>query len=637
MQGIKKYITLNFVDFSGGANSVEYPINIGANQVNPATSGAILRKSGFLKYPGWLGLSSTTTFTSYLKMLNGYRDFNLTERLLALSGGELSLVSKTTGALTSLYTMGSASAEGWMCESWGKAFVCNGNKVVKVESSVAYPVGIAAPIGVSAAASAGAGLPDGVYTVYASYARRIGGVDKLYSKGQSLGNITLGGGNNRITISNFANSFDTQVGNKVIWIKSPAEVVAYFFYGTNDNTTTSFIISGTGAKDTTNVYEVNAADNGLPPAGSFIYAFANRLWFIKDNIIYFSNKSYNEYDLEIFGAANFIISTHLLTGIFSVGDNLYFNSPDGIFRLANADPTAILYHTEPRWHFAYMRTVDRWNNGVIGLTNDGVRIFDGEKFTDFDISHYIKNIIKTIYGAPANFQPCGAVYRRDIRNEYRLMWQDGDVVTVNNQHWILNLDSLQKGQDSTLDVFAWEKQPFSGNFLTTDRTANLLYIGQSHATASKIAYESSDDLSKDLYDAAGTLIATATPQIFTLTTREHMPDLSGRIKGLKFYGLYQTNESFEMQFFIGTKFDVKSKVFTFPKTVGNDTNAKFDEDNFDEGAFVSENPEIMKGFFSDTFHGGSIYARISQNKHDSVFKILALKVFLEIEYGNFDF
>jgi hypothetical protein len=638
MQGSKKWIVLDLMDFSGGSNSVEWPININANQVNPQTCGAILRKSGFLKYPGWQGLSSVDTFSSYLRLMTSYRDFNLSERLIALSNGTLSLVSTVDGSLTSLYSMGGATGEGWSCEAYGKLFVCNGTTNVKVESTVAYPVGIAAPTGVSAAASAGAGLPDGVYDIYASYARRVSSVDKLYSKGQYVGSVTLGTGNNRITISNFANSADTQVGNKVIWIKSPSEVVHYFFYGTNNNTTTSFIISGTGAKDTTNIYQVNSADNGLPPSGAtFIYSFANRLWWIKDNIIYYSNKAYNEYDLEIVGASNFIISTHLLNGIFSDGEDLCFNSPDGILKLGAADPTSILYLIEPRWHFEYMRTVDRWNNGTIGLTNDGVRLFQDGKFTDYDISHYIKDVVKTAYSALTNFKPCGVVYRRDIRNEYHLCWNDQLVTTVNNQHWVLNLDSLSKGQDSTSDNFAWEKQFYSGTHFAVNRSTNALYIGQSHATAPRIAYESSgDDYSKYLYDSSGALVSTNTASQFLLVTREFMPDIAGRCTNLKGYVLYQTNESFEIQFFCGTEFSKKTPIKSIASAGAGNSNAKFDEATFDDSAFAGENPIVAKFFGSDTFHGKSIYAKITQNKHDPVFKLLALRIFLEVEYGNFN-
>jgi hypothetical protein len=644
VEGSKKIMTIDFADMSGGVNSIEYPIAIGANQVQPGSIGAILRKSGFLKYPGAQGLSSTTTFTDYLRLLFSFRDFAGVERLLALSGGDLSSVNTSTGAPTTLYTMGAPTGEGWATEAFGKCFLCNGNKVIKLEAAVGYPVGITAPAGVAAAASAGAGLPDGNYVVYAGYARRVGGVDKLYSKGQLIGTVTLGTGNNRISVSSFANSTDPQVGNKVIWIQSPAEVVAYYFYGTGDNTTTSFVISATTSKDTTNVYETNAADNGLPPAGTFIFSFANRLWIVKDNIIYFSNKAYSEYDLEVFAAANFITTPYHLTGIFSVGTDLFFNTDQGILIMQSGDSSTVLYLIEPRWHFEYMRTVARWNNGVIGVTNDGVRMFDGEKFTDYDMSYSIKSVIHTLYNAATNFQPCGYVYRRDIRNEYHLMWQDQSgalSTTTNNQHWIFNLDTAQKGQDiyGTADNLAWEQQAISGNFAAVSRNNNTVFIGQSHASASKIYTESgSTDMNKDVYDISGNLLADDTVSQMQVITRENTPDIAGRLKGMKYYVLAQASQQFEVEFCIGTETNDKGALIsTGPIKMGSGATggAKFDEDNYDEGYYGAENPQIFRDFFPENFNGGSIYAKITQAQNDLTFKLLVLRAFVEVETGNF--
>jgi hypothetical protein len=642
VEGSKKFLAIDFADVSGGVNSIEYPIAIGANQVQRGSIGAILRKSGILKYPGSQGLSAAKTFGDFLRLLFSYRDFSGVERLLALSGGVLYSVNITTGDLTELYTMDTAGNEGWATESFGKCFLCNGNMVIKLEGATASPVGIAAPVGVHAAASSGTGLPDGVYKVYAGYARQVDGVDKLYSKGLLIGNITLGSGNNQIAITSFANSTDPQVGNKVIWIQSPSEVSACYFYGTGDNTTTTFTISSTAAKDTTNVYEVNAADNGLPPAGTFIFSFANRIWIVKDNIIYFSNKAFSEYDLEVFAAANYITTPYRLTGIFSVGTDLFFNSDNGILAMQSGDPSTILYLIEPRWHFEYMRTVDRWNNGVIGLTNDGVRMFDGSKFTDYDMAYPIKNLIHGIYGAPADYQPCAFVYRRDLRNEYHLMWQDqsGELKT-NDQHWIFNLDTAQKGQVvyGTTDNLPWEQQAIAGNYATVSKNSNALYIGQSHISASKIYTESgTTDANNNVYDISGTLLTADTVSQMKVITRETMPDIAGRLKGLKYYVLAQASQQFEIEFCIGTETtDEGALVSTgsLPMETGTSKGAKYDIDNFDEGRYGAENPQIYRDFFPEDFNGGSIYAKITQSQSDPNFKLLVLRVFVEVETGNF--
>jgi hypothetical protein len=239
----------------------------------------------------------------------------------------------------------------------------------------------------------------------------------------------LGSGNNRITIASFANSADAQVGQKVIWIKNVTtnQTIHYYHYATNDNTTTTFILTSPTPVSTSIVYEYDSLDNGLPPAGTYVFAFANRLWLVSSNVVYYSNKAYNEYDLEIFPASNFVILPHNCTGLFSVGTNLYANTDNGIMIIPSGDPTAIWYIIEPRWRFVEMRTVARWNNGVMGLTNDGVRYFDGERFTTYDMSMDIKSKIDKAYTQDTNFKPCGFIYRRDFRNEYHLLWQDVNV------------------------------------------------------------------------------------------------------------------------------------------------------------------------------------------------------------------
>jgi hypothetical protein len=641
MPGDKKTFAIQLQDFSGGVNGVEHPIVINANQVNPSSLGCILKKSGFVKYPGSLGISATDTFTKHLRMLDFYRKYDTTELLLALSNGTLSSVSLVDGSLTSLFTMGSETSPGWMCEAFNKAFVCNGNKVVKVESTTAYQVGITAPAGVTAAASAGAGLPDGVYEIYASYARRVSGSNVLYSQGLLVGSVTLGTGNNRINITAFPNSADAQVGNKILWIKSPGETVHYFFYETMDNTTTTFIVSSTAAKNTSLVYEVNALNNGTPPAGTFIYSFADRLWLIKDNTIYYSAKGYTEYDLEVFPAANFRTTPYMLTGIFSVGDHLYFNTESGILALPNADISAIAYLIEPRWHFKYMRTVARWNNGVIGLTNDGVRFFDGSKFSATDLSYFIKSDIDNLYSfADSNFGPCGWCYRRSMRNEYHLTWYDTTLNAVtNSRHAILNLDTCNAiGSDSVIvpDQLsaAWEFHQVSGNFAAISRNANAIYIGQSHATAPRIYHEDADSsYSKYVYDSTGAILTEDTALRVYLQSKEVMPKLDGKIWIKKVYVLSQNSSPFVFRFSIGDRDNCFSKDFTIPG--GGSGGLNWDSGKWDQDTWPSGSASKTRMNGHDGLWGTTVFFEAWQEENDPTFKLLSVVMVMELETGNF--
>jgi hypothetical protein len=642
-EGVKKLDIVKFFDFSGGVNSVEDPVRIGVNQVQPETIGCILRKSGIKKYPGAIGLSAVDTFAAHLRMMKLYRAYDTTERLMALSNGNLYLVDQTDGSLTLKYAMGSAANRGIACEVYNKMFVCNGGSVVKVEGTTSYRVGIVAPTAGTAAPAAGAGLPDGTYDVIIGYARRVSGTNVLYSSGYTIGSVVLGGGNNQISISGFANSADAQVGNKVVWIKSPGEVIHYFFYETTNNTTTSFTISGTGSKSVTNIYESFAMDNGLPPStATFIYAFANRLWMIVGDTIYYSAKAYNQYDVEKFPAANVIVTPYNLTGIFSVGKDLFFNTESGILQMEKADPNTNLYLTEPRWNFFDMNTVDRWNNGVIGLTNDGVRYFNGETFTDYDMSYTIKNKIDEALKVKSYFVPCGWVYRRPIRNEYHLCWQDEGVsTTVNNMHAVLNLDSFSYTSPEDFKA-AWEFQPYSCNFATVSRGSNSVYIGQTHATAPRIAKETPlNDVLNYLYTPDGVLLSSETSFLMRLVSRIVLPSLSAICWFERFRMLLKNNSDVGIQFVLPDQaMDNmgRSIQYVVPAPYGGD--AKYDLSNYDESYYPIDEAFVFRDSIYATdqrenFSGREISLEISQTENDPNLQIMEIDVQYSIETGNF--
>lgn len=56
MDATKKPQLIELMDASGGANSVEYPTQIGEKQVAPESIGCMLKKSGIVKYPGVVGI-----------------------------------------------------------------------------------------------------------------------------------------------------------------------------------------------------------------------------------------------------------------------------------------------------------------------------------------------------------------------------------------------------------------------------------------------------------------------------------------------------------------------------------------------------------------------------------------------------
>jgi len=630
----RKLIVVDFSDMSGGCNNIENPNNLFKNQVCDESIGFALKKSGLVKQPGAVGLSSSITFTDYLRGLFSHRQFSGTESLYGVSGGVLSLISTTDGSLTSKYSMGGSNNEVWSCDAYGKKFVCNGNSTIKIEGMTSYQVGISAPTGASAAATAGSGLPDGTYGVYAGYARSVSGMNVLYSVGQSLGNIVLGSGSNRITIT-FPNSSDPQVNNKVIWIKSPGELIHYFFQETGDNTTTVIVVSSASEKQTAIVYEYAAADNGLPPAITFIYSFAGRLWGIIDNVFYYSNDgTFSQYAVETFSAKNYRVTPYKLTGIFSVGQNLFFNTDNGILILPYGDVNQKEFLIETRWHFFDMRTVASWNNGVIGLTNQGIRLFDGQQFTTFNYAYPIQEKIDKIYSSSTDFIPCGFVLRKKNRDEYHLMFQDTTLsVTVNTTHAVLNLSSALWG-DSNNYLLAWEYQPISGNYAVVFEGNNTLYIGQSNASASKVYRETiTTSQISDVYDSSGTLISTATDKQSYLKSRYHIENVAGRMRFNKFYCNVRNEYPFTICVSSGQDNERTTGELTIPPSGGS--SVLWDEALWDDASFPSETGGVIRKKMPSHFWCKSVFIEIRQSANDINFKLLQLALIGEVETSNY--
>jgi hypothetical protein len=196
------------------------------------------------------------------------------------------------------------------------------------------------PTGATAVAAAGGSLTAGTYTVYICYARKVSGTIVLYSYPQTIGSVTLSGGNLSIAVT-CANSSDPQVTDKVVFAIEPSGVVAYFYYDHTDNTTTTFTISSNAGKNTFIVLDTVAESNYPIQAMTGIYYYDNRIIGWNGTTLYFSIKAGTDYDLERFPLANTRQLPYNILNLFttSTGD-LFINTVGGIYKLAQGDLTA---------------------------------------------------------------------------------------------------------------------------------------------------------------------------------------------------------------------------------------------------------------------------------------------------------
>lgn len=524
----KEEVNILFSDFSGGVNLSEDMNVIRKNQVQVCVD-AILRKNGIQRPPGRAVLGSFDLTAPVQGMFN-YQQFDATEKLHMISGGKLYDVNKTSGAPGSSKFDMTGSANAYAVTYLDKNWICNSAKVIKVENATAYQVGITAPSGVAVQAKAGGSLPDGTYTVFASYGRG----NNLYSQGESLGAVVLSGGNNTIEFTSFPNSADAQVSNKVVWITEPSGTITYFYHETGNNTTTAFDITDDSGKNTTLTYGVLAVNNQVPGAFEYIHAFDGRLMGSIANVVHYSLKNVaNVFDLERFFSGNTLTLEFDIQGIFHLGKHLFFNTPQGIIKIHNSDFNSQPDHVERRWYFKYWNTVVDYRGGKLGLTNDGVKLFDGEKFIDYDMSIDVRPEIEKIYNSTAGFEPCGVIFRRGTiaqRTEYHLTYNDDNLSTTsNNARLVLNLNKLEFLPEKKV-IAPWEQWTSGATHMVVDKNENF-FNAQSHASLPKLYTENNNNTyNNGIYKNDGT-VGGATDEIYLkVETRAVLVDMKGRME-----------------------------------------------------------------------------------------------------------
>lgn len=516
----RREIRQAFGNFSYGTNLADDACDIADAQVKYSLN-AILVKNGFYKRRGFKALA--LTWTGEFQGVYEHTFIDGSTVLLVVNNGNLFSVDTTTPSKTLLYTIGSLGKASF-ASSIGRCFVATGGTLVKVEKDSygvhAYRVGIVAPDTGSSAASAGGTLPDGVYHVYIGYARKVGGSNVLYSKPHQLSDVTISVGNKSVTITSFSNSSDYQVNNKIVWMSRAGLADIYFAHETNDNTTTSITISSDTTNDNIRM-DVSAVPNDVPDDFDYVYAFNGRIWGSVDNVVSYSYQNTgNPYDLEKFYVLNKNTYQYRCDGFFSLAENLYINTRRGIITIPKGQAySQQIYNDGLHWYD--VNTVCQYSGKLIGLTDIGVRYFDGESFSDSDLGEKIRSEVMKIYSSTSGYSPCAVVIPRALeltvsrntvsRYEYHIGYNDDTIsVSNNNKQIVLNLEGIAR-LDSGMVVAPWEIWNIGFNYacLTSGNTA--VYC-QNHAASQCVLFLEVFDSTVDngVYDSSGN-VCTSKP------------------------------------------------------------------------------------------------------------------------------
>ena len=621
-------VEIDYSKVSGGLNTTEDPTAIRDSQAQDCENAIILDR-GWKRSPGFKGLKTSEMFNSAAQGLFVYERNDGTETLLSVSGGKLYTVDQTTGDTTELYDMG-GSGEAWFTNWRDKCWVCNGSKLVKVESaSVAYQVGIDAPAsGPSVSAVSGGSLADGTYSVYIGYARKVSGTNVLYSGGLLLGDVVISGSNKTIRISDFANSTDAQVNNKVVWVQEPSGSVYYFYHETGDNTTTTVDVSSNTNKNTSLLFSINAASNLIVSSPQYCHMHDRRLWVAVDNRLYYSLQSGTVYDLEKFDTVNnYIDYPYVIKGLFTHGEHLYINTPNGIIRQPYGDVGARYEMIASSAqglpvYFKEFRTVDAWGSYTIGLTNDGVRFFNGQTFVQFDLSRDIKPDIQRLYnGSTTAFRPCGCVHRRSFRTEYLLSYRDlNDGGLVNNRTLVLNLDSFIAAPNAK-NYQSWERWKTGFSYMATKKD-NTIYYCQSKDGGSNICAEDSTSTADQyIYNSGSLFLVDSTNKRCKVVLKERIVDIGGRVRWNTLHHLLVLRRNAYVKLVVG---DVPGISSTRTINASLSDVPVFGAAVFGAAVFPDEGNVVRKVVFPKKCHGRSVYIEIYQDDDDTTFNVLSL-------------
>jgi hypothetical protein len=619
-------------DISGGLNINDPSISIGLNQVAGVLNCVILNK-GFKAWCGCENITEKDTCNDYLRGLFNHSTIAGSETLFTVFGGKIYSINKSTGAVSSPLFDLTGQGEVWGASHWGKYYGTNGSKCFKIEGSTVYNIGITPPSSGSAAAGAGAGLPDGVYKVKIGYARKVSSLNVLYSTGYDLGSVTLGSGNNRVSITSFANSSDSQVNNKVVWMTDAAGETYWFYHETGDNTTTSITISATTLRNDFIEYWASAGNNGLPTIGTFLGVFDNRIGVINGNSLYYSLKATNGFDLERFPVLNKIDYPYQMTGFFTLNGHLFLNTANnGIIIQPNCDVSAKFEHIEQKESFAFIRTVADWRGGKIGLTKDKVGFFNGTNFEEWDYGYNVRPALNKIWSNyTSNTLPCGFTYRRDNRIEYALSFCDTTLgASNNNRTYVLNL-SQTFFQDNVNYKTPWEVVDRGFNYVSVDN-GNTPYYGQSFDASSTIFKDKlTSTTQKGIYNSVGEYLSDPVDMTRQIVYKTLIEDMFSKIIIDDIRSMFQTSAKATVTVVIA---DDPGLSITQDTNIDNISNSVWDIFEWDVDNWAPESQQMYRVKGDDGKYGYSWYFVFNQTADDILFKVTQFDILITIETGR---
>jgi hypothetical protein len=628
----QEHIFIKLGDFRDGINTKDPAIALKSTHAQEGLNCIFYSNGGIGRGPGKWGLNATPQHTKPINGLFEHKKTDGTNTLIAVSDADIDAISIVDGTRTKLFDIG-GTTPAVAANAFGTLFIANSSNVAKVESGAAYQVGIDAPIGATTAKLAGGSLSAGVYQVAVSYGRKVSGSNVIYSLPQIIGAVTLSAGDLSIRVT-VANSADAQVNNKIVWITGAGLTSPYYWAAESGNNTSTTIDVTSDTRNLFIVMDAVAAYNNKPAKFEWLVFFDNRIYGSLGYDVYWSNQAGTVYDLETFPIINKKTFPFKILSLFQIGEHIYVNTVGGVYVWPYGAPLESEYKIGSYLYFKYPYTVCEINGLQYGLTNDGVRYFDGVKFS-IDLSKHIKPIIdSTISGWGTDFQPFGVIRRRSgIRTEYHLSYRDL-VVSSNchNSNLVLNLDSVFV-QDNDNYRAAFEN--WTPGFSQAVEMDQEFYIAQSISTSACICRENiAETNDKQCINTVGAFVLAATNKRMHVVGRMEKPDPIGFVQPLRFNSLCKVNFNAAFNAIMPDNGYRSSPGTLYTPSQGNqgmlDT-----PDTLLDFFLPTFSPLSLVGKFDNAEKGKAIYFEIDQIANDPGFNIYEIVVLLLMERNNY--
>jgi hypothetical protein len=632
-------IELDFSDMSGGVANAYPAHSIASNQVADAYN-IICENRGASRSPGLAGISEAALFDKPIRGWFIKKKKDGTEIFIAVSNKKIYNVNISLGTKTQIGNDITSDTECFATNAYGTFWLVNGVDFVKIEDDLSvYRVGIVAPIGFTASATGIGTLPAGTYGVAVSYTRKVSGTAVLHSFPQVIYTsaipITMSGAN-LLRIVATASS-DPQVTHITVWLTDAGGSV-YYYYGESSNVSGNIDISSSSNRNLDLVMYEKAAGNQLPSGITRIYSFDGRLWGLKanDNKIYYTKKSQNVYDLEIWSTEFYIptIPTTVIS-LHCVGADLFPNTSLGMYKIQNFDTSSkpipvtngannfgqMLYFIE----YAAQSAIE-YNGVVYGLTNDGYRYFDGQAFS-IDFSQHVKPWFDEILLNISNFPVCSTIYRRSgKRTELQISYNNTEVSSGNhNQTLVLNIDRIVISDNQNYSA-PWEKWG-NGYAHSVVSKNGILYVAQSTLSQGVIAQQGgSSDV--NVISEAGSFVSRTTIKRAFIRTRTSVTALLGNDVWKMIFWMTKLQGQAFGKVIIGDQDYRESSVIMTRDGIANQPILD-DPNNPIVFPFVLPKDTIKTQFqgLKDNTSGNSVCLEIEQLSDDPTFFIYAIQLY----------